>query len=107
MTKNFVSDALRKGLNKRPGKAMLAALFAVCGSGIYWYAGALKNIPTYAYHGDNDTIVPIYESINMVKAINKWGGNAKIKIAYNYDHDINDLAYSDPEIYNWLLEQHQ
>ena len=84
-----------------------AALFAVCGSGIYWYACALKNIPTYAYHGDNDTTVPIYESINMVKAINKWGGNAKIKIAYNYDHDINDLAYKDEEIYNWLLAQHK
>jgi len=43
----------------------------------------------------------------MVKAINKWGGNAKIKIAYGYDHDINDLAYKDEEIYNWLLAQHK
>lgn len=82
-----------------------AALFPVCGSGIYWYGGILKDVPIYTYHGDNDTIVPVTDSINMVASVNKHGGNAKIKIVYGKDHDVWDDAYSDGEILDWLLSQ--
>ncbi len=55
-----------------------AAIAPVCGTGIYWNGGVLKDIPIKIYHGDCDTIVPIEESINMLKAVNKAGGSASI-----------------------------
>ena len=59
-----------------------AAIAPVCGSGICWYAGALKDIPIYMYHGDCDDIVPISESITMLSRVNAQGGDAKLKILY-------------------------
>ena len=82
-----------------------AALMPVCGSGIYWYAHTLKNIPIYICHGDCDEIVPIVESVNMLNQINGAGGNAKLKICYGVKHDCWDIAYTDEEMLDWLLSQ--
>ena len=82
-----------------------AALAPVCGTGIYWNAGMIKNIPIYAYHGDCDEVVPVHEGINMVKMVNKYGGNAKIEICYGVGHDSWEQAYGDDRLLNWMLEQ--
>ena len=52
MTKNFVSDALRKGLNKRPGKAMLAALFAVSTAVFFVFARYARYALIDEFSGD-------------------------------------------------------
>ena len=48
-----------------------AAIAPVCGSGICWYGESLKNIPVMVYHGVQDSIVPISESMTMLNAIEK------------------------------------
>ena len=80
-----------------------AAIAPVCGSGIFWYAEALVNIPVMIYHGDCDEIVPISESINMLYKINKLGGNAQIKVLNHVWHNAWDAAYSGDELVNWFL----
>lgn len=80
-----------------------AAIAPICGSGIIWNAGILKDIPIYMYHGDCDEIVPINESVNMLKAIDKVGGNAELKICYGIAHNAWDIAYNGDELQNWLL----
>lgn len=80
-----------------------AAIAPVCGSGIYWYGGVLKDTPVYMYHGDCDDIVPIQESISMLNSINKHGGNAQLKICYGVGHNAWDIAYEGDELSNWLL----
>lgn len=82
-----------------------AAIAPICGSGICWNAGIIKNIPIYIYHGDCDDIVPISESINMMKRINKSGGNARIEICYGLGHNAWDIAYTDKKLENWMLSQ--
>ena len=82
-----------------------AALYPVCGSGIYWNSGIISHIPVLTWHGDQDDIVPISDGINMVSAINRHGGNARIKIAPGVGHDVWDIAYSDEEALSWLLSQ--
>ena len=52
MTKNFVSDALRTGLNKRPGKAMLAALFAVSTAVFFVFARYARYALIDEFSGD-------------------------------------------------------
>ncbi len=80
-----------------------ATIAPVCGSGIYWNAEVLVDIPVYMYHGDCDDIVPIQESISMLNSINKRGGNAKLKICYGVGHNAWDVAYAGDELVNWLL----
>lgn len=80
-----------------------AAIAPICGSGIIWNGGCLKDIPIMVYHGDCDTTVPIMESINMLTAVNKRGGNAQIKVLYGVAHNAWDEAYAGDELYNWLL----
>ena len=84
-----------------------AAIAPVCGSGIYWNPSPLKKIPIYAVHGDCDPIVPIDESIHMVSAVNRVGGNAEIKICYGRGHDTWTEAYSDDELWIWMLKHHK
>ena len=82
-----------------------AAIAPVCGSGIYWNAGIIKDIPIFVYHGDCDEVVPISESMNMIKKVNQCGGNARIEICYGVGHDSWEQAYGDDRLLNWLLEQ--
>ena len=80
-----------------------AAIAPICGSGICWYGEALKDVHVMMYHGDQDGIVPIDESITMLRAINSHGGNAELKILYNVGHDAWNYAYAGDELVNWLL----
>jgi len=80
-----------------------AAIAPICGSGIYWNAGMLKNIPVMVYHGDCDETVPLSNSIEMVKGVNKSGGKAEIKILYGVTHNAWDEAYRGDELYTWML----
>ena len=84
-----------------------AAIAPICGSGIVWNAGSIAKIPIYVYHGDCDDIVPIYESITMVKNVNKNGGKAQMKICYGVGHNAWDHAYTDDSLLEWLLSQHK
>ncbi|MCQ2449267.1 MAG: prolyl oligopeptidase family serine peptidase [Clostridia bacterium] len=80
-----------------------AAIAPVCGSGIVWHGGILKDVPVMMYHGDCDDIVPIDESVTMLKAVNSRGGNAQLKICYGVDHGAWNIAYAGDELQNWLL----
>ena len=80
-----------------------AAIAPVCGSGICWNARILKDMPIFIYHGDCDESVPLYESITMMKNVNKYGGNAQIEICYGLGHNAWDIAYAGDELTNWLL----
>ncbi len=80
-----------------------AAIAPVCGSGICWYGISLVDTPVYMYHGDCDDIVPIQESISMLNAINKQGGNAQLKICYGMGHNAWDVAYEGDELTKWFL----
>lgn len=80
-----------------------AAMAPICGSGIYWFGEALVNIPIMVYHGDCDEVVPVENSMEMVRSVNKRGGNATIKILKGVWHNAWDAAYEGDELYTWLL----
>ncbi len=80
-----------------------AAIAPICGSGICWYGDVLINTPIMIYHGDCDDIVPLQCSVEMLRAVNKGGGNAQIKILYGGRHDAWDVAYEGDELYKWFL----
>lgn len=81
-----------------------AAILPICGGGMYWNAARLAKLPVWAFHGAKDTVVFPEESQKMVNAVNKSGGNAKLTVYSECDHDSWSNTYSNPEVFSWLLE---
>ena len=82
---------------------LFAAIIPICGGGMYWNASRLVNIPIWAFHGAKDTTVFKEESIKMVDAVNKCGGQAKLTIYPENGHDAWSDTYNNPEVFHWLL----
>lgn len=82
-----------------------AALVPVCGGGRRWKAGRLKNLPIWAFHGECDDVISPKESVKMVNAVNRCGGNAKITIYPNTKHNSWEQAFCDDNMWKWIFEQ--
>lgn len=80
-----------------------AAIAPVCGGGRPIWAGNLKDVPVWAFHGAKDKVVPLSESQQMVDAVNRHGGSARLTVYPEAGHDAWSQAYDDPELYTWLL----
>ena len=80
-----------------------AAIVPICGGGMYWNAGRLVNVPVWAFHGEKDLVVFVEESKKMVNAVNANGGNAKLTIYPENEHNAWSDTYSNYEVFEWLL----
>lgn len=80
-----------------------AAIAPICGGGNPGLAERIKGIPVWAFHGDQDEIVPISESEVMVDALKRYGGNIRFTIYPDAGHDSWTRTYNDPELYEWFL----
>lgn len=80
-------------------------LVPVCGWGIPFYAGRVANLPIWMFHGDCDTTVPIEGSMDMLRAVNSRGGNARLTVCYGVGHHSWEQAYTDEELLAWILAQ--
>jgi predicted peptidase len=84
-----------------------AAIVPVCGVGDPSKAGRLKDVPVWVFHGARDDVVPLIKSKVMVNALKNNGVNVKFTIYTDSGHDAWTETYSDPRLYEWLLEQHR
>ena len=82
---------------------LFAAIAPVCGGGMCFHAMHLKNVPVWAFHGTQDPVVSVTESINLVERVNKHGGNAKLTLYEGAGHDAWTPAYKTKELYEWML----
>ena len=82
-----------------------SAVGPVCGGGMSWRCGELKNTPVWALHGDADSVVPVRNSIEMVDAVNNNGGNARLTIFHGVEHCSWDDAYLNTNLVEWLITQ--
>ena len=82
-----------------------AALVPICGFGDPRFAGRLKNVPVWVFHGAKDTAVPLAGSEEIVKALEKMGAKPKFTVYPEAGHDSWTETYNNPELYKWLLEQ--
>jgi predicted peptidase len=81
-----------------------AALVPVCGWGNPALAPRLRDIPVWMFHGEEDRVVPISGSLEMLDAILAAGGDARFTSYPGIGHDAWTEAYATPELYAWLLE---
>jgi predicted peptidase len=82
-----------------------AAIAPICGGGNPWAVSAIRHLPVWAFHGDQDRAVPIEDGRAMVDAHRACGGNAHFTVYPGVGHDSWTQTYANPELYNWLLAQ--
>jgi predicted peptidase len=80
-----------------------AAIAPICGGGEPALARWLKDIPVWAFHGAKDSVVPVERTTQMVEATKKFGGNPKLTIYPEANHDSWTETYENPELYTWFL----
>jgi predicted peptidase len=83
----------------------LAAIVPICGGGETHWARGFAHLPVWAFHGAKDTAVPLERSEQMIEALKKRGGDPKLTVYPEAEHDSWTEAYANPEIYEWLLQQ--
>jgi predicted peptidase len=84
---------------------VFAAIIPICGGGMYWNVARIKDIPIWAFHGAKDDIVLLDESKKMVDKVNRIGGNAKLTVYPENEHDAWTDTYKNYEVFRWLLDQ--
>jgi predicted peptidase len=67
--------------------------------------GVIRQLPVWAFHGDQDMLVPVQGMVKTVEALKACDGNVKLTIYPGIGHNAADPAYADPELYRWLLCQ--
>jgi predicted peptidase len=85
---------------------VFAALAPVCGFGEpAEVAGAIKDLPIWAFHGLKDNVVPPEKTRAIIEAVKAAGGSPKLTEFPDANHNSWDAAYSDPELPKWLFAQ--
>jgi predicted esterase len=68
----------------------------------------IKEIPTWVFNGGDDGTTPPSQSRKAVEALKKVGGNVRYTEYAGQGHvDALHLAYSEKDLYSWLLQQHK
>lgn len=84
---------------------VFAAAVPICGGGMPWTAGEFSSAPVWAFHGSADDTVDVRYSRDMVNAVNREGGNARLTEYSGVSHDCWTKTYESEEMWTWLLSQ--
>ncbi|MCP9198476.1 prolyl oligopeptidase family serine peptidase [Gramella sp. GC03-9] len=85
---------------------MFAAAFAICGGANPGIASEYRyGFPIWIFHGEKDDIVPPHLSKTMAREINHHGGNAKLSLYPEDNHNSWDSAFAEPNLLPWLFAQ--
>lgn len=82
-----------------------AAAVPICGGGAQpgAMATSLRRVPIWAFHGERDAVVPLARSQEMFEAVRAAGGNVRLTVYRDVEHDSWTRTYDNPEVYEWLL----
>ncbi len=84
--------------------AAIAPLSAYVDSETYSTLGRIKDVPVWAIHGAEDTVVPLVKAQQPVEALKEMGGNVRFTVLPGHDHDVWTDTYTDAAFYDWLLQ---
>jgi predicted peptidase len=84
---------------------LFATAAPICGGGDPAVAPRFKDVPLWAFHGDQDEAVKPKRSREMIEALKAAGGNPKYTEYRGVGHDSWTQTYANPELYDWLFAQ--
>jgi predicted peptidase len=82
-----------------------AAIVPICGGGDVIMTRFMPHLPVWAFHGAKDPVVPVRRSEQMIEALKKRNDQVKLTIYPDALHDSWTATYSNPDVYDWLLQQ--
>jgi predicted peptidase len=87
-----------------------AAVLPICGgealaSGLAERLPSVAHVPVWAFHGAKDDVVPPVLQQYLVEELRKAGGNARLTMYPDADHDSWTRTYEDPAVQEWMLAQ--
>ena len=83
---------------------LFSAAVPISGYSYYLLAKHAVNIPIWCFHGTEDTVVPIEESIKMVFAIKNHDGNLiKFSKLQGIGHNESGYVIFNKEVYKWMF----
>ncbi len=94
----------RWAIHRPKAFAAIAPISAALGDDQIAQLNRIKNLPVWAIHGTDDTIIPLAEGRKPVEALRQLGGNIQFTVLEGHDHDTWTDTYSDPAFYEWLLQ---
>ncbi len=81
----------------------LAAIAPICGPSDETVVEKIVTIPTWVFHGAKDSAVKVDHSEMMVRLLKEKGGDPKLTIYPEANHDSWTETYNNEELYEWLL----
>jgi len=84
---------------------LFAAAVPICGGGDPAVAAKFKDVPLWAFQGDQDDAVKPKRSREMIDALKAAGGTPKYTEYPGVGHDSWTQTYADPALYEWLFAQ--
>ncbi|PDH35682.1 MAG: phospholipase [Halieaceae bacterium MED-G27] len=82
-----------------------AAALPVCGGGDTDTAVRIKDIPIWAFHGSDDTVVIPERSRDMIQALQLVGSNPRYTEYPGVGHDSWTETYQNFEVLDWFFSQ--
>jgi predicted esterase len=85
---------------------VFAAVVPLCGGGDPKKADILKKVPIWAFHGDQDPMVPVERDRVVVAAIKEAGGTLlKYDELKGEGHGITGIVYPRSDLHEWIFAQ--
>jgi predicted peptidase len=81
-----------------------AAIAPVCGAGNPYRLAAMKDVPTWVFHGEKDPNVPVAAAAQMAGTLQALGGKVKFTRYPNVGHDAWTPTYGNRALYDWFLQ---
>lgn len=81
----------------------LAAIAPICAPFMWVNPVPFKRLPMWVFHGVMDSVVPITDSIKMVRMLRNMGCNVEFTTYANADHDSWTATYTNPKLYEWFM----
>ena len=80
-----------------------AAAIPICGGGYKANVDKMISTPIWAFHGDNDKVVNIKYSIEMIDALKARRGHVRFTIYEGVGHDSWTPAFAEHELLGWMF----
>lgn len=82
-----------------------AAILPICGKCEPEWGVKVAHLPTWVFHGAKDPGVALSYSEEIVAEMKQAGGDPKLTVYPDAEHDAWTETYNNPEVYNWLLSK--